>query len=75
MTGPDGRSKGAAMVIYDKWAEVELAVESENGTMNLGGGKPLVVRIADPPKRDGPLVGIAPKKLFVGQVLWRGYRQ
>lgn len=63
------------MVIYDKWAEVELAVESENGTMNLGGGKPLVVRIADPPKRDGPLVGIAPKKLFVGQVLWRGYRQ
>ena len=76
MMTPDGRSRGAAMVIYEKWGQVELAVEGENGSTNLGGTKPLVVRIADPPKREGgPLVGIAPRKLFVGQVAWRGCRQ
>ena len=76
MTTPDGRSRGAAMVVYEKWGQVELAVEGENGSTNLGGTKPLVVRIADPPKREGgPLVGIAPRKLFVGQVAWRGCRQ
>ena len=58
------------MIIFSKFSEVELAVEGENGTTNLGGTKPLVVRSADPPKRDGlGSVGIAPKKLFVGQVL------
>ena len=31
--------------------------------------QPMVVKFADPPKRsDGPVVGIAPRKLFVGQV-------
>lgn len=65
----DGRSTRAAMVLYERWAEAELAIEAENGTSSLGGSKPLVVRIADPPKRgDGPVTGIAPKKLFVGQV-------
>eukprot|EP00195_Chlamydomonas_chlamydogama_P012061 CAMPEP_0202894456 /NCGR_PEP_ID=MMETSP1392-20130828/3866_1 /ASSEMBLY_ACC=CAM_ASM_000868 /TAXON_ID=225041 /ORGANISM="Chlamydomonas chlamydogama, Strain SAG 11-48b" /LENGTH=444 /DNA_ID=CAMNT_0049579165 /DNA_START=76 /DNA_END=1406 /DNA_ORIENTATION=+ len=69
ITGPDGRSKGCAMILYERWAEVELAVENENGTTNLGGTKPMVVRVADPPKRgDGPIMGIAPKKLFVGQI-------
>lgn len=69
ITHADGRSKGAAMVLYDTWAEAELAIETENGTMNLGGSRPLVVRFADPPKRgDGPIMGIAPRKLFVGQV-------
>ena len=57
------------MIIYSTFSEVELAVEGENGTTNLGGSKPLVVRIADPPKREGlGLVGIAPRKLFIGQV-------
>lgn len=70
IAGPDGRSKGCAMILYQKWAEAELAVEGENGTTHLGGAKPIVVKFADPPKRgDGPIVGIAPKKLFVGQVL------
>ncbi len=69
ITHPDGRSKGAAMVLYDRWSEAELAIEGENGKSSLGGTKPLVVRMADPPKRgDGPVCGIAPKKLFVGQV-------
>lgn len=69
ITGPDGRSKGCAMILFSSWAEAEQAVESENGTTHLGGSKPLVVKFADPPRRgEGPIVGIAPKKLFVGQV-------
>lgn len=74
ITTPDGRSKGCAMVLFSKWGEAELAIEHENGTTNLGGTKALVVRFADPPKRGdaaGPVVGIAPKKLFIGQVLSR----
>lgn len=70
ITGPDGRSKGCAMVTYDRWAEAELAIEHENGTANLGGGRTLLVKFADPPRGrgDGPVMGVAPKKLFVGQV-------
>uniref|UniRef100_A0A7S0R583 RRM domain-containing protein n=1 Tax=Chlamydomonas leiostraca TaxID=1034604 RepID=A0A7S0R583_9CHLO len=69
ITGPDGRSKGCAMILYSTWTEAELAVENENGTQHLGGQKPMVVKFADPPKRgDGPIVGIAAKKLFVGQI-------
>lgn len=69
ISGPDGRSKGCAMILYSSWTEAEMAVEAENGTMHLGGSKPMVAKFADPPKRgEGPIVGIAPKKLFVGQV-------
>ncbi|KAG2450180.1 hypothetical protein HYH02_000282 [Chlamydomonas schloesseri] len=70
ITGPDGRSKGCAMVTYDRWAEAELAIEHENGTANLGGGRTLLVKFADPPRGrgDGPVMGVAPKKLFVGQI-------
>jgi len=68
ITGPDGRSKGCAMVLFNTWAEAELAVEGENGSTQLG-GKALVVKFADPPRKgDGPVVGIAPRKLFVGQI-------
>ncbi|MEW5303084.1 MAG: hypothetical protein WDW38_001409 [Sanguina aurantia] len=71
ITTPDGRSKGCVMVLFSKFSEAEMAIEHENGTTNLGGTKALVVRFADPPKRGdaaGPVVGIAPKKLFVGQI-------
>lgn len=69
VSGPDGRSKGCAMIMFNTWTEAELAVEGENNTTHLGGTKPMVVKFADPPKRgDGPIMGIAPKKLFVGQV-------
>jgi len=69
VTGPDGRSKGCAMIMFNSWTEAELAIEGENNTTHLGGSKPMVVKFADPPKRgDGPIMGIAPKKLFVGQV-------
>ncbi len=69
IAGPDGRSKGCAMILYSTWTEAEAAVDAENGTTHLGGSKPMVVKFADPPRRgDGPVVGIAPRKLFVGQV-------
>ncbi|KAF5838001.1 hypothetical protein DUNSADRAFT_3594 [Dunaliella salina] len=67
--GPDGRSKGCAMIMFNSWTQAELAIEGENNTTHLGGSKPMVVKFADPPKRgDGPIMGIAPKKLFVGQI-------
>jgi CUG-BP- and ETR3-like factor len=70
ITAPDGRSKGCAMVTYDRWAEAETAIEQENNTTNLGGGRTLLVKFADPPRGrgDGPVTGVAPKKLFIGQV-------
>lgn len=70
LTGPDGRSRGCAMLKYSRWAEAEAAVEAMNGSTQLmipGGGNGLVVKFADPPKR-GDVLGIAPKKLFIGQV-------
>lgn len=66
-----GRSKGCAMILFDKWAHAEAAVEHEHGTENLAGDRKLIVKFADPSKRaeDGRVVGVVPKKLFVGQVL------
>jgi CUG-BP- and ETR3-like factor len=69
--GPDGRSKGCAKVLFERWSEAEAACDEQNGSTSLGGTKPMVVKFADPPKRGGPdgsSGGIAPKKLFVGQV-------
>eukprot|EP00200_Dunaliella_tertiolecta_P016660 CAMPEP_0202419750 /NCGR_PEP_ID=MMETSP1128-20130828/49460_1 /ASSEMBLY_ACC=CAM_ASM_000463 /TAXON_ID=3047 /ORGANISM="Dunaliella tertiolecta, Strain CCMP1320" /LENGTH=484 /DNA_ID=CAMNT_0049027705 /DNA_START=3867 /DNA_END=5322 /DNA_ORIENTATION=+ len=55
--------------MFNSWTQAELAIEGENNTTHLGGSKPMVVKFADPPKRgDGPIMGIAPKKLFVGQI-------
>ncbi|KAG2500011.1 hypothetical protein HYH03_002293 [Edaphochlamys debaryana] len=70
ITGQDGRSKGCSMVTFERWSEAELAIEHENGTANLGGGRTLLVKFADPPRGrgDGPVMGVAPKKLFVGQI-------
>jgi RNA recognition motif-containing protein len=67
-----GKSKGCAMVLYSKWGHAEAAVTSENGTASpLSGPRQLIVKFADPQRRqeDGVLVGVTPKKLFVGQVL------
>jgi hypothetical protein len=66
-----GRSKGCAMVAYEKWAHAETAAEAENGGAELAGeGRTLIVKFADPSRRaeDGRVVGVTPKKLFVGQV-------
>lgn len=67
-----GKSKGCAMVLYTKWANAEAALNAENGTAsNLSGPRQLIVKFADPQRRqeDGVLVGVTPRKLFVGQVL------
>lgn len=67
-----GKSKGCGMVLFDKWAYAESAVNAENGTASpLSGPRQLIVKFADPQRRqeDGVLVGVTPKKLFVGQVL------
>ena len=61
------------MVLYDKWGQAEAAMEAHDGKTVLPGGKgrPLVVSFANPRKAtpgQPPEQGIAPKKLFVGQV-------
>jgi RNA recognition motif-containing protein len=67
-----------AIVRFDRWAAAEQAVDDVHGTLKLGGDKPLVVRFADPPKVSAPgsaqSKGIAPRKLFVGQVCTRFLR-
>jgi len=49
VSGPDGRSKGCAMIMFNSWTEAEMAVEAENNTTHLGGTKAMVVKFADPP--------------------------
>jgi len=67
-----GKSKGCAMVTYERFAHAEAAIAAEDGSFNLSGDRKLVVKFADPTrKEDGRWHGITPKKLFVGQVLWR----
>ena len=71
--GPEGRSKGCAMVQFSKWAEAEAAMEGVNGTSPLenGKGRPLVVHFANPRRVSGVQaaeVAIAPRKVFVGQI-------
>ncbi len=63
---PDGLKPNSAMVIFQNFTAVEAACEGENDRQNLGTGKPLVVRVANP-GRAGQLA-ITPKKLFIGQV-------
>lgn len=71
--GPDGRSRGCAMVTFERWAHAEAALESHNGKTVLPGGtnRPLTVSFAHPKRATSGAVqqelGIAPKKLFVGQ--------
>jgi len=71
--GPDNRSKGCAMVQYQRWAEAEAAIKAINATCPLDGGKgrPLVVHFANPRRASGVQgaePAIAVRKLFVGQI-------
>ena len=68
LTTPEGRSKGCAMVLFEKWAQAEFAMNACNGKSFFGTQRTLVVHLADPPKRGGGVPPIAPKTLFVGQV-------
>lgn len=73
VSGADGRSRGCAMVTYDRWAQAEAALNAHNGKTVLPGGtnRPLTVSFAHPKRASSGAVpqdvGIAPKKLFVGQ--------
>jgi len=73
--GPDGKSRGCAMVLFDRWSSAEAAMEKHDGKTVLDGGKgrALVVHFANPRKAGptgmAPEQGVAPKKIFVGQVL------
>lgn len=72
--GPDGKSRGCAMVLFDRWSSAEAAMEKHDGKTVLDGGKgrALVVHFANPRKAGptgmAPEQGVAPKKIFVGQV-------
>jgi len=68
LTTPEGRSKGCAMVLFEKWAQAEFAMNACNGKSFFGTQRTLVVNLADPPRRGGGVPPIAPKTLFVGQV-------
>jgi hypothetical protein len=59
------------MVLFQRWAHAEAAAEALDGVACLGGSKALVVHFANPrraPPGQQPEPGIAPRKLFVGQV-------
>ena len=64
--GPEGKSRGCAMVLFDRWSEAEAAIEAHDGKTVLD-GRTLVVKVASP-RRQPSETGIAPKKLFIGQV-------
>jgi RNA recognition motif-containing protein len=77
--GPDGKSRGCAMVQFKRWADAERAMNEVSGTSPLEGGKgrPLVVHFANPRRIMGSQAAenaIAPRKLFVGQVRPAGSR-
>lgn len=65
-----GKSKGCAMVLFERWTDAEAAVTSENGTQTeLSNPRTAVVKFADPQRNEhGVLCGVTPKKLFIGQV-------
>lgn len=72
LKGPDGKPRGCAMVLYARWSQAEAASQALNGHTAVIGGqsRPLVVHFANPRRspQGPPEPGIAPRKLFVGQV-------
>lgn len=61
------------MVLFSRWAEAEAACSLDGSVVLESGGqsKPLVVHFANPrraPPGQPAEPGIAPRKLFVGQV-------
>lgn len=69
-----GKSKGCAMVLFDRWTDAEAAVAAENGLpTDLSAPRAAVVKFADPQRNEhGALCGVTPKKLFIGQVRPQG---
>ena len=79
LRGPEGRSKGCAMVQFQRWAEAEAAMDGVNGTSPWeppSKARPLVVHFANPrraPTGQPSEPAITPRKLFVGQVRRAGW--
>ena len=65
-----GKSKGCAMVLFERWTDAEAAVNAENGSQTqLSAPRTAVVKFADPQRNEhGALCGVTPRKLFIGQV-------
>ncbi|KAK9821938.1 hypothetical protein WJX81_005523 [Elliptochloris bilobata] len=75
LKGADGKPRGCAMVLYARWSQAEAAADHLDGvSLPQGGGavgRPLVVHFANPrraPPGQPAEPGVAPRKLFVGQV-------
>ena len=72
LKGFDSKPRGCAMVLFARWSQAESAAEALNGKTGqlLGQTRPLVVHFANPRRspQGPPEPGIAPRKLFVGQV-------
>lgn len=72
--GVENKSRGCAMVEYKSWSDAENAMDSLHGTnpFDSGNARQLVVHFANPRRSAGGQnseSAIAPRKLFVGQVL------
>jgi hypothetical protein len=65
-----GKSKGCAMVLFERWTAAEAAVAAEHGVVTrLSAPRQAVVKLADPQRNEhGVLCGVTPRKLFIGQV-------
>ena len=72
LKGFDSKPRGCAMVLFARWSQAEAAAEALNGKTGqlVGQTRPLVVHFANPRRspQGPPEPGIAPRKLFVGQV-------
>ena len=72
LKGFDSKPRGCAMVLFQRWSQAEAAAEALNGKTNqlVGQTRPLVVHFANPRRnpQGPPEPGIAPCKLFIGQV-------
>ena len=49
LTHPDGKSRGAGFIRFDKHAQAEVAIRNLNGTIPDGSQKQITVKFANPP--------------------------
>lgn len=79
LKGMDSRPRGCAMCLYTRFSQAEAAADALNGKANLlpGQTRPLVVHFANPRRnpQGPPEPGIAPRKLFIGQVRCQVYEK
>lgn len=63
------------MLLCDSWTDAEAIIKAEHGTPTaLTTPRIATVKFADPQRNEsGVLVGVTPKKLFIGQVSCRSF--